>query len=301
MELIVTLAMLWGMYNFASLIFSSAKKQPVKKRTAFRKSTYSSTARTSHSAKKASSYTPKPPAPTPEKQKASPAKKTGSVRSHRTYSGPLFAQAGEKGKLFGFADKSGIHELDGPFAIIDLETSGFNPPESKILEIAILKIDRDGNEIDRFETLINPEDGNVGRTDIHGIELKMLSGAPTFDEASGRILELIQGSIIVAHNARFEENFLAYELNEAGHDLDLIPALDTLWLARNTIDLPNYKLDTIINGFNELIVDAHTALGDVIAVSKILPEMLNRIGQLYYPIAHPQLPSASVPFKTKTR
>jgi len=153
----------------------------------------------------------------------------------------------------------------------------------------------------RFETLINPEDGNVGRTDIHGIELWMLNGAPTFDEASGRILELIQDSIIVAHNARFEENFLACELNEAGHDLDLIPALDTLWLARNTIDLPNYKLDTVINGFNERIVDAHTALGDVIAVSKILPEMLNRIGQLYYPIAHPQLPSASVPFKAKTR
>lgn len=299
MELIVTLAILWGMYKFASMLFSSPKKQPVKKRTAPRKSTYSSTARTSPPAKKVPAYTPKPPAPA--KPKASPAKKTGSASGNRTYSGPLFAQAGEKGKLFGFADKSGIHELDGPFAIIDLETSGFNPPESKILEIAILKIDRDGNELDRFETLINPEDGNVGRTDIHGIELRMLNGAPTFDEASGRILELIQDSIIVAHNARFEENFLACELNEAGHDLDLIPALDTLWLARNTIDLPNYKLDTVINGFNERIVDAHTALGDVIAVSKILPEMLNRIGQLYYPIAHPQLPSASVPFKAKTR
>ena len=81
----------------------------------------------------------------------------------------------------------------------------------------------------------------------------------------------------------------------------MIPALDTLWLARKTIDLPNYKLDTVINGFNERIVDAHTALGDVIAVSKILPEMLNRIGQLYYPIAHPQLPNTSVPFKAKTR
>ena len=301
MALIVTLAILWGMYKFASMLFSSPKKQPVKKRTAPRKSTYSSTARTSSPAKKAPTYTPKSPAPTPAKPKASPVKKAGSASGNRTYSGPLFAQAGEKGKLFGFADKSGIHELDGPFSIIDLETSGFNPPGSKILEIAILKIDRDGNELDRFETLINPEDGNVGRTDIHGIELRMLNGAPTFDEASGRILELIQDSIIVAHNARFEENFLAYELNEAGHDLDLIPALDTLWLARNTIDLPNYKLDTVINGFNERIINAHTALGDVIAVSKILPEMLNRIGQLYYPIAHPQLPSASVPFKAKTR
>jgi DNA polymerase III alpha subunit (gram-positive type) len=114
-------------------------------------------------------------------------------------------------------------------------------------------------------------------------------------------LELIQDSIVVAHNARFEENFLAFELNEAGHELKLIPALDTLWLARETIELPNYKLDTVVNGFNERIVDAHTALGDVIAVSKILPEMLSRIGQLYFPVTHPLLPSASVPFKAKTR
>jgi DNA polymerase-3 subunit epsilon len=300
MELIITLAILWGMYKFASVLFSSPEKQPVKKRAAPRKSTYSPAARTSP-AKMAPSYTPKSPVPTPAKPKTPSAKKAGSASGNRTYSGPLFAQAGEKGKLFGFADTSGIHELDGPFAIIDLETSGFNPPRSKILEIAILKIDRDGSELDRFETLINPEDGNVGRTDIHGIELRMLNGAPTFDEVSGRILEIIQDSIIVAHNARFEENFLASELNEAGHDLDLIPALDTLWLARNTIELPNYKLDTVVAGFNERIIDAHTALGDVIAVSKILPEMLSRIGQLYYPIAHPQLPSASVPFKAKTR
>ena len=282
------------------MLSSSPKKQPVKKRVVPKKYTYPPTARTSL-AKPDSINTPKSLEPAPAKPKAPPVKKASSAIGNRTYSGPLFAQAGEKGKLFGFADKSGIHELDGPFAIIDLETSGFNPPASKILEIAILKIDRDGNELDRFETLINPEDANVGRTDIHGIELRMVSGAPTFDEVSGRILELFQDSIVVAHNARFEENFLASELNDAGHDLDLIPALDTLWLARNTIELPNYKLDTVVNGFNERIINAHTALGDVVAVSKILPEMLNRIGQLYYPIAHPQLPNIPAACTAKTR
>jgi DNA polymerase III epsilon subunit-like protein len=300
MELIIALAILWGMYKFASMLFSSSKKESAKKRAAPRKSTYSPTARTSP-AKKASTYTPKSSAPTIAKPKIPPAKKAGSPSGDRNYSGPLFAQAGEKGKLFGFADKSGIYELDGPFAIIDLETSGFNPPGSKIIEIAILKIDRNGNELDRFETLINPEDGNVGRTDIHGIDWRMLNGAPTFDEVSGRVLELIQDSIVVAHNARFEETFLASEFTDAGHHLDLIPALDTLWLARNTIELHNYKLDTVVTGFNQRIIDSHTALGDVIAVSRILPEMLNRIGKLFYPIAHPQLPTSSALFKAKTR
>lgn len=301
MELVVLVTILWGMYKFASMLFSSPKKEPERKRPAARRPTLSNNARTSSSTKRASAYTPKSSAPKPREPKVSPVKRSGFASNSRTYSGPLFAQAGEKGKLFGFADKTGIHELDGPYAIIDLETSGFNPPTSKILEIAILKVDKFGNELDRFETLINPQDGNVGRTDIHRIELEMLVGAPTFNEASGRILGLIQDSVIVAHNARFEENFLYYELTQAGYKLDLIPALDTLWLARNTIELPDYKLVTVMNGFNERISDAHTALGDVIAVSKILPEMLNRIGQLYYPASYPHLPSASASTKAKTR
>ena len=287
------------MYEFATMVFSSSKKQSSDKKIIPSKSAYTVTTKVSSPTKKKTKHPPK--SQSIAKPKAKTGNKVGTVKSNPTYSGPLFAQPGEIGKLFGFGNKTGNYELNGPFSIIDLETSGFNPPGSRILEIAILKIDRNGNELDRFETLINPEDGNVGRADIHGIDLKMLFGAPTFDQASGRILEFIQNSIVVAHNARFEENFLAHELTEAGHDLDLIPALDTLWLARNTIDLPNYKLETVINGFNKRIINAHTALGDVIAVSKILPEMLNRIGELYYPIEHPQLPSSSVPFKAKTR
>jgi len=172
------LAILWGIYKFASMLFSSPKKEPIKKRASPRKSTYSTTTRTTSPTKKSTTNTSKSTAPASTKPKASAPKKASSTSGNRTYSGPLFAQAGEKGKLFGFAAQSGIHELDGPFSIIDLETSGFHPPGSKILEIAILKIDKDGNELDRFETLINPEDGNVGRTDIHGIELRMLNGRP---------------------------------------------------------------------------------------------------------------------------
>lgn len=295
MDLILTFFVFWVIYKFVSKLSTSTRKPPIRKTSTTQKTLNSSRA---SSADKYSRYDGKSSLSKPA---ISPLNKTRISTSNKTYSGPLFAQPGEKGKLFGFADKSGPYHLDGPYAIIDLETSGFNPPESRILEIAILKIDKDGKELDRFETLINPETDNVGRTDIHGIDLRMLKEAPTFHEASGRILELIENSIIVAHNARFEENFLAYQFNEAGFDLNLIPSLDTLWLARNTIDLENYKLETVVSGLNEQIIDAHTALGDVVAVAKILPKMLSRIGNLYYPIKHPQLPKTSIPFKAKTR
>lgn len=219
----------------------------------------------------------------------------------RTYLGPQFAQPGEKSNLFGYGDFSGQNLIDEPFSIIDLETSGFSPTENKILEIAILKIDKYGNELERFTTLINPETDDVGRSDIHKISLEMLKDAPTFQEVSGRLFEIIENSIVVAHNARFEENFLFYEFLNCGHELPIIPALDTLWLARKTQVLPNYKLETLVSSFNLSFHNQHTALGDVVAVSNILPKMLSIAKPIFYPTTFKKLPKKSVPFKSVTR
>lgn len=286
MEGLITILVIWGVYK----LFSSSKSEeapPVKKRSSYTKSNSTNSQRKkSNSPYKRSSY-------------SGQYKKQSDHQ--RTYSGPQFAQPGETSKLFGYGSFAGLHDLKGPFSIIDLETSGFNPPESKILEIAILKIDKYGTELDRFTTLINPEDDEVGRTDIHQINLDMLTDAPTFGDVSGRVLEIIEDSIVVAHNARFEENFLFHELTEAGHDLPIIPALDTLWLARQVKQLPNYKLQTVVSGFKENFLNQHTALGDVIAIMSILPHMLAISEPLFYPTSFAKLPKVSTPFKTITR
>lgn len=218
-----------------------------------------------------------------------------------TYEGPMFAQPGEVGRLFAYGAYQGKFELDGSYSLIDLETSGFNPPQAKILEIAILKINVNGDVIEEFSTLIDPMTTDVGRTDIHGITLKMLKHAPTFAEAVGPILKIIQNSILVAHNARFEENFLANEFRMAGISLPSLPALDTLWLSRQILDLENYKLDTVIASYNERIDDAHTALGDVRAMAKVFPRMCEESQQVFYPKAFSELPQVNAPFKAKPR
>ncbi|MBI3430516.1 MAG: 3'-5' exonuclease [Actinobacteria bacterium] len=218
-----------------------------------------------------------------------------------TYEAPMFAQPGEVGSLFAYGAYQGKFELDGSYSLIDLETSGFNPPQAKILEIAILKVNVNGDVIDEFSTLIDPMAMDVGRTDIHGITSKMLKHAPTFAEAVGSILKIIQNSILVAHNARFEENFLANEFRMAGVSLPSLPALDTLWLSRQILDLENYKLETVIANYNERIDDAHTALGDVRAMAKVLPRMFEESKKLYYPKAFSELPQINTVFKAKPR
>lgn len=191
-----------------------------------------------------------------------------------TYDGPMFAQPGEKSQLFSYASFSGVYNLDAPYSLIDFETSGFQPGSARILEVAVIKIDASGNILDEFTTLINPEDGNVGRTDIHQITLGMVKNAPRLSEIVGDLIKILDSSIVVAHNARFEENFLESAFREVGIKHPLMPTIDTLWLSRQVLDLPNYKLATVIDEFGYDFEDAHTALGDVRAMAKVLPEML---------------------------
>jgi DNA polymerase III epsilon subunit-like protein len=235
------------------------------------------------SAKKKATVKAKPVTKAPAKKsvtKATSKKAASSGSKSRapgwkpTYDGPMFAQPGEKSSLFSYASFVGMHELDAPYSLIDFETSGFHPSSARILEVAVIKIDAQGKILDEFTTLINPEDGNVGRTDIHQITLGMVKNAPKLSEVVGDLLGILDSSIVVAHNARFEENFLESAFREVGIKHPLMPTIDTLWLSRQVLDLPNYKLATVIDEFGYEFQDAHTALGDVRAMAKVLPEML---------------------------
>ena len=218
-----------------------------------------------------------------------------------TYDGPMFAQPGEKSQLFSYASFAGKYEVDAPFSLIDFETSGFQPGSARILEVAVIKIDAKGNILDEFTTLINPEDGNVGRTDIHQITLGMVKNAPKLSEVVGSLLSILDSSIVVAHNARFEENFLESAFREVGVKHPLMPTIDTLWLSRQVLDLPNYKLATVIDEFGYEFQDAHTALGDVRAMAKVLPEMLALGKGITYPSQLKKSPSFTTTGKALPR
>lgn len=212
------------------------------------------------------------------------------------FSGPSFAQPGERGDLFaygGFLD--GGVPLDGPFAIIDLETSALSPTQGRVLEIAITRVDRHGTVLDEMSSLIDPGDGIVGAEHIHQISAPMLAGAPCFADLADTILKLLAGSIVVAHNAAFEDRWLGSELARMGLTLPHLPTLDTLWLVRQLRKLPDFKLGTVVQAYGCTLADAHTASGDVRALTALLPRMLDDAGPLQYPVGPPPLPQLSHP------
>lgn len=280
-------AVIW--FFFASSK-AKPKKRPNKPKSSYSKRLYSNSGPYKPTTR---SYTP---AYTPT-QKPKARKKSSAP----FYTGPLFAAPGTISTVFGYGSYESEIELPQQYAIIDLETSGLSPNNGRVIEIAIAVTDLNGKITNQFSSLINPGDGNVGRTDIHGISEYDISGAPTMEEISGNLLKMLQNSIVVAHNAKFEEKFLAMEFQKSNLDLPVLPALDTLWLSQIVLNLNDYKLNTVISHFGKEIENAHTALGDVLAVAQILPEMISLASPIKYPVPFGALPEISPSPSWKSR
>ena len=129
------------------------------------------------------------------------------------------------------------HE-NGPFTVFDVETTGLSPVYDRIVEIAALRIETDGSK-KRFSTLVNP-----GR--IHHITDAMVADAPGFETVGAEFSEFIRGSILVAHNARFDLSFLQESLARCGMAPWEGRTMDTVRLARSSYPgLPSYKLQDL--------------------------------------------------------
>lgn len=181
--------------------------------------------------------------------------------------------------------------LEGPYAIIDFETTGVSPRTGdRIIEVAIVRVSRDGRVLDEYSTLLNPEGRDTGPVHVHRIRNGDVCGAPMFRDAAADILSRLDGAVVVAHNASFEQRFLDSELARINVGIGHVPALCTLWLARQTLSLPNYKLETIARSARLSLADGHTALGDVRTVAALLPGMLEALrSPIFYgtpPTAH---------------
>ena len=91
-------------------------------------------------------------------------------------------------------------ELDRPLAVFDLETTGIDPAEDRIVEIAVLRIEPGGGRESRTRR-INPERPiPPPATAIHGIRDEDVRDAPTFRRA--RDVEPDQADVKRSRGAR---------------------------------------------------------------------------------------------------
>lgn len=156
------------------------------------------------------------------------------------------------------------------FAVIDVETTGLFPRRSdRIVEVAMLRLSHKGEVLSEYATLVNPK-RDIGPSLIHGITAGDVQGAPTFGEIAGDILEGIKGSVLVAHNARFDKGFLFAEYGRLGCRLPDIPAICTLGLSyRFFPHLMNRRLVNCCAQCGIPLEDAHSALMDARAAAAL--------------------------------
>lgn len=200
---------------------------------------------------------------------------------------PRFAAPGLTGQFVTYGGPEGELTLPSSFVVIDVETSGFSPSEGdRVIEISAVRTDGKGNVEEKYSTLINPGDGRVGATFIHGITSEMVADAPTFAEVAPALASIMSDAIFVAHNAFFDEKFIASEAKIAGWDLQLMPGLCTYWLAQYGLAkdsiTPNFKLSTIAEAYGVTNQLEHAALGDALVVVDLLPHLLKAAGNITY-------------------
>jgi DNA polymerase-3 subunit epsilon len=162
------------------------------------------------------------------------------------------------------------------YAIVDIETTGGSARLERITEIAVYI--HDGKEIvDEYSTLINPE-RNIPYfiTSLTGITNEMVEDAPKFFEVARKIVEMTEGKVFVAHNARFDYSFIRQEFSMLGYNFKR-RLLDTVSLSRRL--LPGHKSYSLGNLCNDLGIEIngrHRASGDAFATVRLLELLLEK-------------------------
>ena len=104
----------------------------------------------------------------------------------------------------------------------------------------------------------------------------MLRNAPKFYEIAKRVVEITEGCVIVAHNAKFDYRILKLEFDRLGFKFER-KNLCTVELSKKLIpDLPSYSLGKLVRSLGIPISDRHRAAGDALATTKLFELLMNK-------------------------
>ena len=162
------------------------------------------------------------------------------------------------------------------FAVVDVETTGVRAGAGdRITEIAVAVVHGERREI-VLDSLVNPERPIPGAVcAITNITNEMVRHAPRFSDLSERLLAVLAGRVFVAHNARFDWNFVSAELRRS-RDLTLDGSrFCTVRLARRLVKgVRSCGLDNLCRFFGFVNGARPRAAGDALVTAELLCRLL---------------------------
>jgi DNA polymerase III alpha subunit (gram-positive type) len=169
------------------------------------------------------------------------------------------------------------------YTVVDVETTGLDPDEARVIQLAAVRIRPDGDVVDSFSAIVRPEcpeDYVHGAEEIHGITADQVAAGVPLHLALMRLRETMVGAVFTAHNAPFDVAFLRAEARRTGVKLNLDTAVDTLALSR-MLDADrrhSHKLGAVCERYGVALERAHDALADATATAAVLPRLLEDLG-----------------------
>lgn len=156
------------------------------------------------------------------------------------------------------------------YVVVDLETTGGSAQYHRVTEVAAIKT-QNSSVVDSFHSLINPLrpiPANISR--LTGITNEMVKQAPTFQSIADELFEFCSGSLFVAHNARFDYQFLQREFARVGLEFK-VPTLCTRRLSKQLFPgLGSYGLAPLCDHFKIPLENHHRAMDDAMAAASLL-------------------------------
>ena len=163
---------------------------------------------------------------------------------------------------------------------LDIETTGGSHTSDRITEVALIKIEN-GEMSASWETLVNPCIP-IPRsiTGFNGINDAMVRDAPKFEEIAGDLYSYLDGTVMVAHNSRFDYGFLKAEYKRMGGTLRL-RTLCTVKLSRKLYpQVQGHSLDAIMQRFGLVTESRHRGMGDVQLMLDFLEAVKQDLGSV---------------------
>jgi DNA polymerase III subunit epsilon len=162
------------------------------------------------------------------------------------------------------------------WAVIDVETSGFRPGDARVISLAVLALDDEGQVEQSVVSLLNPG-VDPGPTHVHGLTAAMLEDQPQFSDIVGDVVELVRGRTLVAHNVAFDYGFLTAEAELTDVELPIDSVMCTVELARRLeLGIDNLRLETLAAHWEVTQRRPHDAFDDAVVLTDVLAAALQR-------------------------
>jgi DNA polymerase-3 subunit epsilon len=192
-----------------------------------------------------------------------------SAQNHKTLPLPIFKNQFQ------------MLQLKKPLAFIDIEATGTNVSNDRIVEIAIIKVMPDGLRTSKRK-LINPQIPIPQVCiDLHGITNEMVKDAPVFKQVAQEIKQFLDGCDLACYNAyRLDVPLLMEEFIRAEVEFDM-KSRKVLDVQKIFHQMEQRTLSAAYKFYCQKSLEgAHGAETDALATADILNAQVERYPQL---------------------